>query len=226
DDDFRQMLALLPKLFHLPAPSFGQGRANLAQVHRFSPFFNEPEALGLKNVRAAWWYRHIIPPDVLPGEEYGYFFERDIPKGSPLRRHWRKLNAACDAWRAHTVHLWAELGAGFVRIWRHDGNDQSVSATLAGDHARVLLLADAYTSRSKLRDDLAALRAGSSESLDSIVDDLVRRGILVEIGDRIVGAIPLRRRRTSAQVAEWLQRWAAVPSFGDTLAAATALSAC
>ena len=219
DDDFRQMLTLLPKLYHLPAPSFGHGRANLAQVHRFSPFFNEPDALGLQNVRAAWWYRHIIPPDVLAGEDYGYFFERDIPKGSPLRRHWRKLNAACDAWRVHTVHFWAELGAGFVRIWQHDGNDQSVSATLTGDHARVLLLADAYTSRSKLRDDLTALRVGSTETLDDVVDDLVRRGIVVEIGDRLVGAIPLRRRRTSAQVTEWLQRWAGTPA-GDAAHAA------
>lgn len=225
DDDFQQMLTLLPRLFHLPAPSFGHGRANLAQVHRFSPFFNEPEALGLENVRAAWWYRHIIPPDVLPGEAYGYFFERDIPKGSPLRRHWRKLNATLDAWRAHTVHFWGELGAGFVRIWRHDGADQSVSATLAGDHARLLLLADSYTSRSKLRDDLATLRPGSTEAVDDIVDDLVRRGIMLEIGGRVVGAIPLRRRRSAAELTAWLARWSGGPRAPDTVHNAAALAA-
>jgi ribosomal peptide maturation radical SAM protein 1 len=212
DDDFRQMLALLPKLYHLPAPSFGQGRANLAQVHRFSPFFNEPEALGLKNVRAAWWYRHIIPPDVLAGEAYGYFFERDIPAGSPLRRHWRKLNAACDAWRAHDVQYWAELGAGFVRVLRQQGNAQSTSASLTGDHARVFLLADSYTSRPKLRDELVALRPGAAHEMDAVVDDLVRLGLMVEIGDRIVSVIPLRRRRTMAQLKEWLTHWGREPT--------------
>lgn len=225
DDDFRQMLALLPRLFHLPFPSFGQGRACLAQVHRFSPFFNEPEALGLKNVRAAWWYRHIIPPDVLPGEEYGYFFERDIPKGAPLRRHWRKLNATLDTWRENRVHLWAELGAGFVRIWRYEGDDQSVSAVLTGDHARVLLLADSFTSRSKLRDDLAALRSGSTDAMDGIVDDLVRKEFVIEVGDRIVGAIPLRRRRSAADLTAWLARWAGGGIAAHTADSAPALAA-
>jgi ribosomal peptide maturation radical SAM protein 1 len=206
DEDFREMLALLPQLYHLPAPSFGHGRANLAQVHRFSPFFNEPDALGLQNVRAAWWYRHVIPPDVLAGEEYGYFFERDIPRGSPLRRYWRRLNSALDAWRAHTVHYWAELGAGFIRVWREEGDDMSLAGTLDAAAAAVLLLADAYTSRAKLCDDMAALR-GEPCDVNAIVDDLLQRRFMIEVGGRVVGAIPLRRRRTQAQIADWLARW-------------------
>jgi hypothetical protein len=232
DDDFQQMIDLLPRLFHLPPPSFGGGRANLAQVHRFSPFFDEPDTLGVENVRAAWWYRHIIPPDVLAGEEYGYFFERDIPKRAPLRRHWRRLNAVLAQWRMHTVKYWGELGAGYMRVWREADGDQSVTATLTGDHARVMLLADSYTSRSKLRDDLHALRDAPTERVDAIVDDLVARGLMVEIGGRVVSVIPLRRRRSSAELTGWLQRWAGSASqaphraaVADTITAAPALIA-
>jgi hypothetical protein len=104
---------------------------------------------------------------------------------------------------------------------------QSAIATLSGDHARVFLLVDAYTSRGKLRDDLAALRPGPTETVHAIVDDLVRRGFVVEIGDRLVGTIPLRRRRSSAELTAWLQRWvgesAAVPATApDALAALAA----
>ena len=60
DADYRAMLAALERITHLPPPS---GPATIVQVHRFSPFFQRPDALGIVNPRPADYYAHLIPPD-------------------------------------------------------------------------------------------------------------------------------------------------------------------
>lgn len=219
-DDFEQMKRLLPSLFHLPAPSFGHGRANLAQVHRFAPFFDDAEGLGLGKIRAGWFYRHIIPPEVLPGEEYGYFFERDIPTDAPLRRHWDELNALLDAWRAHRGGLWADLGAGFVRIWR-EGKTVATVAVLDREAALIFVLADAKTSRAGLERDVERWCPGCAVDVQATVAELLELGVLVEVGGKIVNVVPLRRARTQEQLQEWVARWV-MPRAAPTRAMAEA----
>ena len=63
--DYQSALALMRRLWHLPAPGSGP---TIARVDRFSPFFEEPEALGIRDVRPAAHYRHLIPVDRLAAE--------------------------------------------------------------------------------------------------------------------------------------------------------------
>lgn len=210
DADYEEMLRLLPALRHLPPPSFGGGFSNLVQVHRFAPYHDSPEAFGLRNVRARAFYRHLIPPDVLRGEAYGYFFDHDLPAEAPVHRHQRRLDAELARWQQSTLRRRATLGPGHVRI-ESIGEPQLPPVVLEGRAALAFVLADAQTSPPKLQAALAELAPNDTIDATALLDHLVAQGVAVRVSHRYVTTIPFARPQTSQSLRDWLTRWSLTP---------------
>jgi ribosomal peptide maturation radical SAM protein 1 len=203
-EDYEQMLALMPSLFHLVAPV--TGRSQMAEVHRFSPFYDEAESLGIRNVRPQWYYRHLIPPAAASADRFAYFFERDIPKDAPIMVYREQLDRVLSRWTRSKRRLVASLGAGFIDVRQTAPREETI-ATLTGVQAVVFLLADAQTSRAKIAGQLSEMLPTAAPDSDRVVSDLVRRGVLVEIGKRVVGVVPFETPRSSSDLRAWMDMW-------------------
>ena len=179
DADYEEMIAVLPSLYHLTPPV--RSKSMTVSVHRFAPFFNEPERWGIRGTRPAWYYRHLIPPKRAPAEDFAFFFDRDIPADAPMHRHRKRLDAALARWERARRTLKASLGAGFISILRASGSRETEIANLRDAEASVFLLCDTHTTTAKLSRDLAALRPGAEPGVEAIVANLIRLGLVVAL---------------------------------------------
>lgn len=213
DADYEEVIALLPSLFHLTPPV--RSRTIMVSVHRFSPFFDEAERWGIRGSRPAWYYRHLIPPRRAAAEDFAFFFDRDVPPDAPVHRQRARLDAVLDRWERSKRTLKASLGPGFISVLRSDGTKEVEAACLRDAAATVFLLCDVQTTLAKLGRDLAALRPGAVDNLSRIVADLVKRRLVIECGERIVGVVPFDRPHTSTELSAWMTRWGARPAEGE-----------
>jgi ribosomal peptide maturation radical SAM protein 1 len=116
EEDYAAMADLVPSLVHLKPP----GLVRL-QIHRFSPYFDEPAANGLRLVGPAAYYRflHAVPARELAGLAYAFDYEH--VDGHDPERAVAPLREAVEAWdRCWTPgrhkSLRYERGPGFLRI--------------------------------------------------------------------------------------------------------------
>ena len=93
--EYLQMAELLPALFHLEPPRV----VAPLRLDRFSPNFDQAEARGLVNVRAAEPYRYIFP--FAPGEldRLAYLFDHEYADGRDPHSYIGPLRQAERAWR-------------------------------------------------------------------------------------------------------------------------------
>lgn len=201
EEDYEEMLALLPQLYHLPAPTVGC--AVLAEVHRFSPFFDDPASFGITGTRAFAYYGNLIPPDLIAAEEFAYFFNRDIPADAPIHKFVRALNASLDAWTKYRGRKQAHLGEGFIAITRFENGAEDLTV-LGRLESLALALVDAATSRSKVARRVEELLPGAAERIDAAMTSLVASGFAVETGGRIVGVVPFARAIDAAKLEQWV----------------------
>jgi ribosomal peptide maturation radical SAM protein 1 len=93
--DYEEMLPLLESLVHLPAPS-GSGQIRL---DRFSPYFDNPSAFGMINVRPLKIYRHLYPLSEADLTDIAYFFDFDYEDGLQPYNYIGPVEAQLDRWR-------------------------------------------------------------------------------------------------------------------------------
>jgi len=216
--DYKQMLELFPSLFHL-TPPLGDG-GQIVQVHRFSPFFFEPELLGITGIRPKPYYRHFIPESVLDPMTYAYFFDRDEPDDMAFFAYQEALGQMVDRWQRSKRRLTAVLGPGFITI-RGGARKLRDVATLDRSSALAFLLADSQTSMQKISRIVKQRAPDLADSMEPAVEDLVRRKFLVAVDDRLVGVVPFERARTSAEIAAWMERWLGIEQPSETPGAST-----
>lgn len=93
--EYERMIAIIPALFHLQPPvGFGSMR-----LERFSPYFNDPEAFGFANVRAAHGYKFAYPFSYENLDRLAYIFDYDYPNGEPAIAMLSQLEAAVVSWQ-------------------------------------------------------------------------------------------------------------------------------
>jgi ribosomal peptide maturation radical SAM protein 1 len=83
DADYREILALLPRIAHLSLP----GACGPIRLDRFSPYFQRPEEHGITAVRPMSVYRFLYPVPGIRHERIAYYFDFDYLSGraaSPL----------------------------------------------------------------------------------------------------------------------------------------------
>jgi ribosomal peptide maturation radical SAM protein 1 len=94
-DDYLGMLALLPAIRFLGAPSaWGPVR-----LDRFSPYHRSPEQFGMTNVRPIAAYAALYPFEAESVARIAYYFDYDYAPGSDPRGYAHDVTAYLDRWK-------------------------------------------------------------------------------------------------------------------------------
>jgi ribosomal peptide maturation radical SAM protein 1 len=93
--EYQRMAEWIPLLTHLKPPQ-GSGPIRL---DRFGPYFNHPEAFGLRNVRPYSYYRFVFPLGIQELQRLAYYFEFDWPEGQNPDEYTHALNRAVKRWQ-------------------------------------------------------------------------------------------------------------------------------
>ncbi len=94
-DDYARMLELLKAIRFLQAPC----ACGPVRLDRFSPYFSDPNAFGLTNVRPIVSYRYLYPfaPSVLA--RIAYYFDFDYAPDMDPRGYANEVIEFCDRWQ-------------------------------------------------------------------------------------------------------------------------------
>lgn len=202
DADYDNQLRLMSSLRHLDPP----GGASIAAVHRFAPFFKEPELHGIIAMRPAKFYASLTPAGLLEPADIAYYFERDIPESEPCVRLTPLLAEAITAWRNTRLTLGLQLGPGYLEVTEDDGLSP-VRRRLSPAESLVLVLADARTGLSELEQRVLGTRVASAAQLRASLRDLVGLSYLVCDEGAVVSTVPFRKPHRQEHLDQWLERW-------------------
>ncbi|MDI9847435.1 RiPP maturation radical SAM C-methyltransferase [Rhodoblastus sp. 17X3] len=206
--DYDRIGALIRRIFHLPRPS---GLAALAQVHRFSPFHDDPEGVGVGEFQPAWSYRHLIPPAVLSPDRYAYFFDRPSAVQA-FADHLDLINEAVRDWLASDRRVSARLGPGFLEI----RDSQFGVSTLTPLESAIMVLCDRPQQVSTLVHLVGRDRRYRPVDAEACLERLILRDWLVEDDGQVLNTVPFERPHPQADLEAWGDRWLG-PVFAETI---------
>lgn len=187
--DYRRMTALLPYIEHLRPPQLG-----LMELSRFSPYFEQPERFGVRDIRPRSYYRFVFG-DLVALDDLAYFFDYDHDSfadselSDALREFTRQLIAWNEQWLPDLLHTLVDRGQLYVVDRRHP---ERRVYPVAGAARRVFDHVD------RARPHAAVLRAFTElapEALAAARDTwLHRRWVAGDHRGRYVGVVPRRDR--------------------------------
>jgi ribosomal peptide maturation radical SAM protein 1 len=197
DEWYAEMAEWLPLLHHLQP-----GRPVRLRYQRYSPYFQKPDAYGLR-LKPAEPFRHVYPHDERDLFDQVYYFEdseetdagghvagRDAARRPGLHRTARALDDWLKAWhvpKLPMLQMHETVGALVVEDTRLAA--MAREHRLDGAERSVLLAADAGEPEARIYERLG--RDGLSEAMiDAAVRDLVERRLLLKLDSRLVG-LPL-----------------------------------
>jgi ribosomal peptide maturation radical SAM protein 1 len=96
-EDYEKMAGLIPKLTHLLPPN----RITFMRVHRFSPNFNFPEALGIKSLEPYPVYNYLYPFDKESIFNIAYQFYHEYDQDENFMPTLDKVKKEVDIWKAN-----------------------------------------------------------------------------------------------------------------------------
>ncbi|MFE1906726.1 RiPP maturation radical SAM C-methyltransferase [Streptomyces gardneri] len=198
---YTRMAELIPKLTHLQPPS-GGGRF---QLHRFSPYFEQPEAHGVRWEGAHRMFAYAFPVDKADLDQLVYLhdFTLDPALGDPVDTS--EVEAAVVEWRranqagARLDFVERPDGEGVIVDHRDVGSppvryplDRAGSALYRHLDAGVAerLLAERF--RDEDRDAFEAL--GGASGLAELVEQWLSDGLVIRVDGKIL-AVALRASR-------------------------------
>lgn len=166
-ESYREMTALIPKLHHLEAPS-NVGRF---EVHRFSPYFDNPEKMGIEITGAHPRYEHVFPVEAEVRDRLVYRFAFHVQEArSPeleaetmnLRRavqDWKRANGRGADFSIEYLH------EGGARLFDTRGSTEPVVSVLSADEAILFGQLDALQAPHRFLDNFTSEFTGVSARL-------------------------------------------------------------
>lgn len=194
--DYQQVVDLLPSLHHIQPPN----SLNPIVVERFSPFFETPELLGMRNLRPDSAYLTIYPfgPELM--SDLAYFFETDHEAGRDPA-----IDDLIRTSLSEGIRRWQERRAAGADLVAHPAGDRiivvdtrepdGVAWVLGAFEAAVLRAFDAPSTLAAAARAVAACPAASAtaervlrELLGGLVppspDELAAEALLDALGDQ------------------------------------------
>lgn len=118
---YERLISHLPLFFHLtPPPGAGE-----IQLHRFSPYFQDPESFGIRRTGPDRRYRTVYPVDQQDLDELVYLHEYEyVDPGQPARGYEEALQRTLGDWweayaRQAVLDLWEQPdGSGVIKDTR------------------------------------------------------------------------------------------------------------
>lgn len=171
-------------------PPYVVGRLNL---QRFSPYFENPSAYGIRDVRPDLVYTCLYPEGQVDLDRVAYYFDYALDPAHPDPEEYiAPVKAAAELWRslsgknAARLELWR--GPGFVKILDrrprtiHDDDPPLRRIILSGIAAEIYLHCDQARSTADVR-SFAEERGGAGDDVPEILAGLTRARLMFREGD-------------------------------------------
>jgi ribosomal peptide maturation radical SAM protein 1 len=193
EDDYLAMADVIPSLVHLKPP----GLVRL-QVQRFSPYFDNPEAHGLRLVGPAPYYRHLYG-DAARLPDLAYAFAHEYIDGYDPERAVMPLRHALEHWdrswspgKHHSLRY--ERGPNYLRLFDRRPGFRARDIVLDQVEAELYLACRAAATPA-----VAAARVAQAldvplgvDQVRSFLDELIAGRLLFKEGDRYLAlALPI-----------------------------------
>jgi len=148
-------------------------------------------------MRAAAYYRHLIPLELVAPEQYAYFFDRNEEDLDAFEEPITEINRLMAMWKSGQVERRARLGTNFVELLRADDGGRS-RHVLRDLDALVFVVADSVTSVKQLHGWFGTV--AQRDDILAAIARLVCAGALVQSGDRVVACIAYAEPHTDAEL--------------------------
>jgi ribosomal peptide maturation radical SAM protein 1 len=190
---YARMAELIPLVVHLMPPNVCVD----IRLDRFSPNFDDPDGMGITDVRPAEAYRHVFP---LPEEalaRLAYYFAFDYADGRRPETYTASVTAEVEGWQAlydgsgvaPRLDLFDD-GEGLVVIDTRPAAVRGVHQ-LEGLEARIYRICDDPRSVQTVVERLGEPEA----SVRAAIDRLIEARLLIEEGGRCLSLAVFRVRR-------------------------------
>jgi ribosomal peptide maturation radical SAM protein 1 len=182
-EEYARMARMVPLLTHLPPPDEGMRIC----LYRFSPNFDQGEAMGFARIAPCRAYRWVYP---FPAEvvfNLAYYFDYDYRDPRDVAGYTKALADRLAAWQEvyDTSELFQLDRGAHLLIWDFRP-EASRSLTVVEGLARELYLAcDKASSTAQLAREHGN-GAGSLQMIEDALGPLLERGLMVRDGDRVL----------------------------------------
>jgi ribosomal peptide maturation radical SAM protein 1 len=216
---YERMAALVPLLTHLRPPDV----VCAVRLDRFSPLFDEPEALGVRNVRPAPAYAHVYGEPLESLRSLAYYFEFDGAGERDARGYADDLVDAVREWRER--HEQSDLcthddGSQLLIFDRRAGSTRAAHV-LSGLERAVYNACDEIQSPATLGEAVhAAGEPATAEEIGAACRRLVGDRLMLEDAGKYLSlGVAMERVQISSQLRNRLA--AALAGFGSPAERAT-----
>lgn len=189
EEEQEQMVEDAELLHHFHPPAC----ATVLRIDRFSPYFADPEGLGIGPVKVAGPYRHVYPFEDASLKRISYYCEADSLAHKGESAGFRSLDKIAADWmRAYpSSHLVAFPGPKYLHVIDTRRCAQRLWHRLSGLEREVYEYCDETRSVAKIQKAFASTDEGE---LEKILDSLVRKKLLLRHKDRYLGLAQDARR--------------------------------
>jgi len=193
---YRSLADIIPKIFHFPPPT---GLGNF-EVHRFSPYYNNPAEYGIQITGADWRYQYVFPSDAEQMARLVYRFnyrtlqEEDLD----LIAERRKLNDLVISWwkaaKDGAYMVYSELPQGQIHIV--DGRspkDGDISYRLSVAESVLYKFVDDKRFESRLCSEFKRLEPfayeelGGDNGISHQLEDWINAKLVLRLGGYVLG---------------------------------------
>jgi ribosomal peptide maturation radical SAM protein 1 len=200
EEEYEKMAALMPKLFHLPAP---MGAASI-RLDRFSPYWKSPKSYGIENVKPYQSYDFAYPGIAADQRaRMAYFFDYEHTDGRTPREYASQTLKAVDVWIAASKRQAAlefrDLNGETAIL---DTRETSGDEPRAISREAFLLLKALDCCRTRQSAFVEATRLASasghslpSEEFDALLNQLIERGWVIEEDKKVLSVVVDRTER-------------------------------
>ncbi len=190
EEEYARMAETVRVLGHLTPP-----HTTTLRIDRFSPYFEDPQALGIRVIGPMAHYQHIYDVDPATLHDLAYFFTAEHLDGRDPGSYTGPLLAAIEQWRSDSPAAYRKLryrrGPGFIIIDDQRPGVGPHRYKLDDVEAEIYLACDAGAQPSSIRELLGPDAGLSDDDLRAFLDELVACGLIYREGDRYLSlAIP------------------------------------
>jgi ribosomal peptide maturation radical SAM protein 1 len=198
---YTRMAELIPKLVHLRPPSGG----GQFQLHRFSPYFEQPEAYGIRWTGAHPMFRYAFPVPKADLDELVYLHDFTLDPDTGALADTSDVEAAVRAWRqafrsGASLTLDEQLDGSAVIIDHRNIQEPPVCHQLSAPQADLYRYADSGVAERLLTESFRADHPDAFEALgresgiNSIIAKWLADGVVIAVDAKIL-ALALQRGR-------------------------------
>jgi hypothetical protein len=200
EEEYQRMTALMPKLFHLPAP---MGAASI-RLDRFSPYWKSPESYGIENIKPYQSYDFAYSGIAADQRaRMAYFFDYEHSDGRTPRGYASQALKAVDAWiaaskRQATLEFCDLNGETAILDTRDNGRGEPQA--ISREAFLLLKTLDCCRTRQGAFVEASRLASASGHSLaleefDALLNQLIKRRWIIEEDKKVLSVVVDRTER-------------------------------